>query len=524
MPFTVYRADSREPEAINESGGFKGYKPPSLEQARNLAQHFFSGRDPKTKELVPLDLPDGASDAFDVAYKASVKNGNYGRLTLGDVVRIAKSEKSQSTIHVSTDLTTACGGYATGLDGKQKPNLTYKMEIPTDTLYTFQSQGMKALNRKPSSLLQGEIDPMQLGSANPTLIMDALDPKDATIIAIASNGNEVTFLTGIPDAWITEYRTQIRNPNQETTFSDWHQMPHAQQLQQQPIQQNINAPQVPLPNANAAQQLGQVHDDVQVDANGNDIANINVDPNAALNPIQNANPNVNPNINPNPNPNLDPNPNQHPIQQQIQADAIAQPQLDPNIALGQQQNAHAIPPNQLAQPLGNDILVNVPLQNVNAAQANDNPQRIVPDIVIDLPIPNANAMQGGDYAHPYQDPKHPYHSLHNQALHGLEKLGPNNCFNADDSSKLDAAAALVHAARGHKQPFDEIDNVIYAYRNQSHALYASSGDMELGSNKVAFVQGKHFQQEAVSPQDAQEDMQHHVKPSIKIEPQKSMMH
>jgi hypothetical protein len=249
MPVTLFRADSRAPEAIAEAEGFGGRKPLSLDQARSIATRFFDGN-------AAVDLPDRAAPGLTEALRA-----REGRpITLGDMVRVAKAEKSGDTVHISTDLTPACGGYANGADGSGRPNLTYRIDVPADPFYVFKQNINGSTPAQPTSTVHG-FDATIAGAVRPALVMDNPDPRQATMIAIVSSGDEVTFLTKVPQDWVTQFRTQDRA--QASGFSAWQDMP-ARDQQQAP--QVVAPQQVQAPVQAPAQVQAQVQAPPQVAA------------------------------------------------------------------------------------------------------------------------------------------------------------------------------------------------------------------------------------------------------------------
>lgn len=223
MPVTLYRADSRAPEAIAEAEGFGGRRPLSLDQARSIAARFFDGN-------AVVDLPDRAAPGLTVALASRPGQP----ITLGDMVRVAKAEKSGDTVHISTDLTQACGGYANGADGSGRPNFTYRIDVPTDPFYVFKQNINGSTPAHPTSTVHG-FDASIAGAVRPALVMDNPDPRQATMIAIVSSGDEVTFLTKVPQDWVTQSRAQDRA--QPSGFAAWQDMPQnqpAREAQQSP--------------------------------------------------------------------------------------------------------------------------------------------------------------------------------------------------------------------------------------------------------------------------------------------------
>jgi hypothetical protein len=230
MPVTLFRADSRAPEAIAEAEGFGGRRPLTLDQARSVAARFFDGN-------AAVDLPDRAAPGLTVALAARPNQ----TITLGDMVRVAKAEKSGDTVHISTDLTQACGGYANGADGSGRPNLTYRIDVPTDPFYVYKQNINGSMPAQPTATAQ-TFDATIAGAVRPALVMDNPDPRQATMIAIVSSGDEVTFLTKVPQDWVTQFRTQDRA--QASGFSAWQDMParDQQQAPQVVAPQQVQAP------------------------------------------------------------------------------------------------------------------------------------------------------------------------------------------------------------------------------------------------------------------------------------------
>lgn len=238
MPVTLYRADSRAPEAIAEAEGFGGRKPLSLDQARSIAARFFDGN-------AAVDLPDRAAPGLSVALASRPGQP----ITLGDMVRVAKAEKSGDTVHISTDLTPACGGYANGADGSGRPNLTYRIDVPTDPFYVFKQNINGSTPAHPTSTVHG-FDASIAGAVRPALVMDNPDPRQATMIAIVSSGDEVTFLTKVPQEWVTQSRAQDRN--QASGFAAWQDMPARDPLRAPAVVAPVHAePVVAAPRVDA---------------------------------------------------------------------------------------------------------------------------------------------------------------------------------------------------------------------------------------------------------------------------------
>lgn len=207
MSTTVFRADSRPPEMIETAGGFSARQPRlELDHARAVARRFFEGAS-------PLLLPNGAAPGLVEAISASAT----GKISLGDMVRIAKAEKSGNAIHVSADFTEACGGYASGSDARGNKNITYKIDVP-DGEYHYFKQSPKGWIDPKSGYVKSSVVADGVGAVRPVLIMDHSDPARANFIAIASHGDELTFLTSIPVGWVSKFREQ--------GGVEWAEMPH----------------------------------------------------------------------------------------------------------------------------------------------------------------------------------------------------------------------------------------------------------------------------------------------------------
>ena len=215
MPITLYRADTRPPEEIEAASGFTSRAralrqvpgadvDPQLAAARSVADNLINGTN-------AYELPENVCNGLQTMV-ANSKGATVGAL---DAVRAIKSEKSENTMHVSSDLTESCGGYASGMGPDRRHRITYKIELPTDrTYYAFEADdGGNGMRPKPLPMRAGE-QSLQDGDAStmkPMLIMDAASPRDANIIALVGGGGagaEMSFLTSIPMAWIKQCREQ----------------------------------------------------------------------------------------------------------------------------------------------------------------------------------------------------------------------------------------------------------------------------------------------------------------------------
>ncbi|MBP7148219.1 MAG: hypothetical protein KBD01_11775 [Acidobacteria bacterium] len=181
----IYRGDSRAPRSLKGFGGFTAWVPLDREQAvavvkRSSGQNF------------DVKLPKEAARIE--GYFNKTKNLNL--LTLG---RQIKLEKAGDTIHISTDPTPECGGYAGGY--------IYAMRFKTLNLVD-----------KAGKVSHGAVT--SVSGINPMLVLDTDSVETANTIGLVIPGGagvEVAFLTSIPPTYIYKYRT----PGE----SNWHAMP-----------------------------------------------------------------------------------------------------------------------------------------------------------------------------------------------------------------------------------------------------------------------------------------------------------
>lgn len=168
MPYVVYRGDRRSAAEIRAAGGFNAWVPLTVTQARNLMTRF------NNVSTTPVVLPRPAHRI--AAYLAALN----GRAKLLELVRMIKQIKDKTSVQISTDLTDACGGYGRG----------YKYRMEFDTLYLHDGVGGAAV-RDPASL-------KVVSHFGAKMITDTGDLNTATVIAVTSKGDEVSFLTSIP--------------------------------------------------------------------------------------------------------------------------------------------------------------------------------------------------------------------------------------------------------------------------------------------------------------------------------------
>ena len=174
MAYTFYRGDSRTPAEIKAANGFSARVPLTIAQARDLLKRC-NGLAPTAKVVLPAQAK-GLQDALDSETKYK----------LLDLVREIKREKSQSTVHISTDLSEDCGGYSSGH--------IYRIEF-------------EKLNSKSKSGLAEEPDSVECTSHFDTyVVMETNSTSTAQTIALSSKGKEVSFLTSIPYENISAYK------------------------------------------------------------------------------------------------------------------------------------------------------------------------------------------------------------------------------------------------------------------------------------------------------------------------------
>ncbi len=168
--YTFYRAAGSGPVIYQEREGFKPRVQIELAQVRNLMSNAFD----RTDHAVVIP------EIAEVMHKAYEAKRDWKPI---DIAREIKREKSSTTCHVSTDLGEDCGGYAAG-------NYVYVIEY--EDLY------INAILNNPSAT---DINPR----ISPKLISNAENIEDATVLAFAAGGNEVSFLTPIALENIVRY-------------------------------------------------------------------------------------------------------------------------------------------------------------------------------------------------------------------------------------------------------------------------------------------------------------------------------
>ncbi len=168
--YTFYRGVGSGPTTYEDRAGFKPRVQIPLDQIRNLMSNAFF------RTMHPVAIPELAT----IMHEAYEEKLTWKPI---DICREIKKEKSGTTCHVSTDLNEDCGGVS----------CNYIYEIKYDDLYVN-----NILDNHESSDLNPRV--------SPKLISNAANIADATVLAFAAGGDEISFLTPIPLANIVRYR------------------------------------------------------------------------------------------------------------------------------------------------------------------------------------------------------------------------------------------------------------------------------------------------------------------------------
>jgi hypothetical protein len=178
MAFTFYRGDSRTADDIRKAGGFHGWVPLSVEQARLLIK--------KAKNQTV------ANDQFPNALAGALKEVTIKK-TLDLQVFIKYTKNKSTTPQVSTAPDEDCGGQANGKDEKGRPFIVY--EIAYDSLNVLQVGGVRPAD--PSDFPHT--------SAFPKVMIDTSSLDTANTVALLMK-DEIAFLTSIPLAHIRRWK------------------------------------------------------------------------------------------------------------------------------------------------------------------------------------------------------------------------------------------------------------------------------------------------------------------------------
>lgn len=171
--YTFYRAVGSGPKSYLSRGGFQPRVTIDIAQIRRMMKNLFEGAD------LSVEMPVRAAVLHE-AYQKSTK------WKPEDVVAEIKREKSDTTCHVSTDLTPECGGYAKG---------SFVFKIEYDLLY---------LNKQTVPI--GQLDSTAWSPmVRPKLVTNAYTIDNSDVLAFASRGKEVSFLTPVPLERIRAY-------------------------------------------------------------------------------------------------------------------------------------------------------------------------------------------------------------------------------------------------------------------------------------------------------------------------------
>lgn len=189
MSIFLYRGDGRSPDppegqkptpanSIRCAGGFQPRVATTLPTGRAIIQRCVVPHGPAPQ------LPPPANDT---SLQTLLLTPN---VSLIDVLRNIKAEKTQRTVHVSTDTTIEAGGYATAY--------VYRMQFDL----FVQTNGLGA----PVAVTGAT----QLASAvKANVFFNGLDLARSTLFGISGGpvdpGVEAAFLTAIPMSYITHY-------------------------------------------------------------------------------------------------------------------------------------------------------------------------------------------------------------------------------------------------------------------------------------------------------------------------------
>lgn len=190
MPITLYRGDSRPPDpldptqaptaanSIRGAGGFQPWVVTPLATGREVINRCIVPRGPVPALTPPADQ---------TGLQALLATPN---VSLIDVLRNIKAEKTRRTIHISTDTSSDVGGYGSGY--------VYQMQFNLNV----QTQGQGAMAAVNNAA--------QLASAvRANVFFDGATLATSNLFGISGGpvnpGVEAAFLTVIPLANITHY-------------------------------------------------------------------------------------------------------------------------------------------------------------------------------------------------------------------------------------------------------------------------------------------------------------------------------
>lgn len=178
MPNIFYREDDRDLADLPVTG-FEAWVQLGMNDITTLVTRF---NDISTADVV---LTEARAKWIAEAINSS---GNRGiKLNINSLGQLIKSKVDTSTIQISTGITQDGGG-------RSKKHL-FSITVPAATNLYMVDAYTGIYTQNPASFKV---------MVKPKLVMDAPLLANATLVAIAIVGGEVSFLTGIPLAWIAQ--------------------------------------------------------------------------------------------------------------------------------------------------------------------------------------------------------------------------------------------------------------------------------------------------------------------------------
>ncbi|MGO4259387.1 hypothetical protein [Lysobacter sp. TAB13] len=183
MPINLYRGDSRPPADIQAAGGFTAWVPLTQPLAVALVNRCMGQPPP----YAPVALPPPADTT---PLQAALNSNN--PINLLTLMAEIKKGKSHDTVHISTDVSPAAGGYGT--------SYVYRMTMTLN----YQRNGRGAV------IPVGNNSAVLASAVSTNLVFDGATMPASQLIALTGVGavglTEVAFLTSIPYAYITDYQ------------------------------------------------------------------------------------------------------------------------------------------------------------------------------------------------------------------------------------------------------------------------------------------------------------------------------
>lgn len=188
MAIYLYRGDTRSPAQIQLANGFSAWAPLPQATAVALVSRCMGQAGPHA----PIALPPPADTT--PLQAALNSNAAWNLLTLMAEI---KKGKSHDTVHISTDVSPAAGGYGS--------DHVYRM---TFTL-NYQRNGRGAVTPV------GNNSDVLASAVSTNLVFEGANVGASQLIALTGVGaiglTEVAFLTSIPYAHITDYKAPGAN-------------------------------------------------------------------------------------------------------------------------------------------------------------------------------------------------------------------------------------------------------------------------------------------------------------------------